>query len=310
MKIAVMGAGALGGYFGARLAEAGQDVHFVARGAHLAAMQRDGLRVISPNGDMHVAPVAATDDPAEIGVADVVLFMVKNRDVETAAEQIRPLLGPDTVVVTCQNGVTAWQRLGAIIGAGHVVPGVARIPGEVTEPGLITHTAPVDQLVFNEADGRPSARVEALRAALEAAGVTPVVPANILHELWGKFCMQSVLASLTTLMQCDIGPIRDCAESRQLFLDAMRETERVGRAVVPDLPEGIVDTYWGFVQGLPPTMHASMLDDFRRGKPIEHEYLSGDVVRIGREHGVPTPIHSVLHAALKPAAERLDTAAG
>ncbi|WP_375173784.1 ketopantoate reductase family protein [Pseudooceanicola sp.] len=310
MRIAVMGAGALGGYFGARLALAGFDVWFVARGAHLDAMQRDGLRVISPNGDMHVSPVQATADPAEVGVADVVLFMVKNRDVESAGAQIKPMLGPQTMVVTCQNGVTAWERLGAVIGAEHVVPGVARIPGEVTEPGLITHSAPLDQLIFNETDGQVSARVTALRDALEQAGVTPIVSPNIHHELWGKFCSQSVLASLTTLMQMDVGPIRDCPESRQLFRDAMREAEAVGRAVVPDLPQDTLAKSWTFVENLPPIMHASMLDDFRKFKPIEHEYLSGDVVRLGARHGVPTPIHSVLYAALKPTADRLEAAAG
>lgn len=310
MKIAIMGAGALGGYFGAKLALAGHDVWFIARGAHLAAMQADGLRVISPKGDMRVDPVQATADPAEVGVADVVLFMVKNRDVESAGDQIKPMLGPSTMVVTCQNGVTAWERLGGIIGPDAVVPGVARIPGEVTEPGLITHTAPMDTLIFGEAGGGSSDRVEALRAALEEAGTTPMVPANIMHELWGKFCSQSSLASLTTLLQSDIGPIRDCAESAQLFKDAIREAEAVGRAIVPDLPDDMLERDWAFVSNLPPTMHASMLDDFRRGKPLEHEYLSGDVVRLGQRHGVPTPIHSVLYAALKPAADRLEAAAG
>lgn len=310
MKIAVMGAGALGGYFGARLALAGHEVWFVARGAHLAAMQAGGLRVLSPKGDLELNPVKAVADPADVGRVDVVLFMVKNRDVEGAGEQIRPMLGPDTMVVTCQNGVTAWERLGAIIGPAHVVPGVARIPGEVTAPGLITHTAPMDTLIFGEAAGGSSDRVEALRAALDDAGTTPLVPDNILHELWGKFCSQSALATLTTLLQSDIGPIRDCPESAELFKNAIREAEAVGRAIVPDLPADMLEKDWAFVSRLPPTMHASMLDDFRRGKPLEHEYLSGDVVRLGRRYGVPTPIHDVLYAALKPASDRLASPAG
>jgi 2-dehydropantoate 2-reductase len=305
MKIAIMGAGALGGYFGARLAQAGHDVWFIARGAHLAAMQAGGLRVISPKGDMVLDPVQAVGDPAEVGEADVVLFMVKNRDVESAGAQIRPMLGPETFVVTCQNGVSAWERLGDVIGAERVVPGVARIPGEISEPGVIRHTAPMDTLIFGEADGTRSPRVDRLHEALAAAGTTPVVAGNILHELWGKFCSQSALATLTTLLQCDIGPIRDCPESAQLFRDAIAEAERVGRAVVDGLPEDMLERDWAFVSSLPPTMHASMLDDFRRGKPLEHEYLSGDVVRLGARHGVPTPIHSVLYAALKPAADRL-----
>lgn len=309
MKVAIMGAGALGGYFGAKLALAGHDVWFIARGAHLAAMQAKGLKVISPKGDMHVDPVQATADPAEVGVVDVVLFMVKNRDVEPAGDQIKPMLGPRTMVVTCQNGVTAWERLAQVIGADYVVPGVARIPGEVTEPGLITHTAPMDTLIFGEAGGGTSDRVDALRDALDAAGATPMAHENILHELWGKFCSQSALASLTTLMQMDIGPIRDCPESARMFKDAIAEVGVLARTILPDLPEDMLERDWAFVSALPPTMHASMLDDFRRGKPIEHEYLSGDVVRLGRRYGVPTPIHDVLYAALKPAADRLEQAA-
>lgn len=306
MKFGVMGAGALGGYFGARLAEAGHDVWFIARGAHLAAMRATGLKVISPKGDMLIHPVQATGDPGEVGPVDYVLFMVKNRDVEAAAEQIKPMLGPETAVVTCQNGVSAWERLASVIGRDRVIPGVARIPGEVSEPGVITHPAPFDRWQFAEVDGRPSARVDRLFDALEAAGTSPERLDNVLHELWAKFCSQSALASLTTLTGLDVGPLRDCAESAQLFRDAIAEAFAVGRAVVPDLPDDIVEKGWAFTTGLPPTMHASMLDDLRKGKPLEHEYLSGDVVRLGREHGVPTPIHSVLYAALKPIADRLE----
>lgn len=310
MRIAIMGAGALGGYFGARLAEAGHDIWFIARGTHLEAMQAEGLRVESPLGNMHINPVQATHDPADVGPVDVVLFMVKNRDVEPAGEQIRPMLAPDTMVVTCQNGVTAWERLSQVIGAQHVVPGVARIPGEVSAPGVIRHTAPMDTLIFGEADGRPSDRVEALRAALEAAGTSPMVPDNILHELWSKFCSQAALASLTTLTGLDVGPLRDNPVSMKLFKDAIIETETLARAIVPGLPDDMLERDWAFVARLPPTMHASMLDDRRRGKPIEHEYLSGDVVRLGERHGVPTPIHSVLYAALKPIADQLEADAG
>lgn len=305
MKIAIMGAGALGGYFGARLAQSGHDVWFIARGAHLEAMQTSGLQVISPKGDLTLDSVQATDNPADVGPVDVVMFMVKNGDVESAAEQIKPMLREDTMVVTCQNGVSAWERLGAIIGPQHVVPGVARIPGEITRPGVLTHTAPLDILIFGEAQGGSSPRCEALFAVLQEAGTSPQIADNILHELWSKFCSQAVLASLTTLTAQDIGPLRDTPESRQLFEDGMREVFGLGRVIVPDLPDNMVEANWVFVDRLPPTMHASMLDDLRNGKPLEHEYLSGDVVRMGREHGVPTPIHSVFYAALKPVADQL-----
>lgn len=309
MKIAVMGAGALGCYFGARLAETGHEVWFIARGAHLGAMRADGLRIESPNGDLHLPDVNATDDPGAVGPADVVLFCVKNRDVEAAAEACAPLVGPGTWFLTVQNGVSAVDRLAAIVGQERVVPGVVRTPGDIKAPGVVRHSAPADFIVFGEMDGGGSDRCTALCDALEAAGTSPSVSANIRHELWSKFCVQSALASLTTLTDLDIGPLLGTPDSARLFRDAITEAWTVGRAVVPDLPDDIVEKNWAFLQGLPGHMHASMLDDRRRGKPLENDYLSGDVVRIGAEHGVPTPIHSVLYAALKPIADLLEPGA-
>lgn len=305
-----MGAGALGGYFGGRLADAGHDVWLIARGAHLEAMRANGLQIHSPKGDLKLDEVQATDDPSAVGPVDLAMFMVKNRDVESAAEAIKPMLHADTMVVTCQNGVTAWERAGAVIGSQHILPGVARIPGEITAPGVITHTAEYDRLLFGEPDGGQSARCDTLADLLAGAGTSPIVLDNVMHELWSKFCSQTALASLTTLTGLDIGPLRENPVSAQLFKDAILEAETVGRAIVPDLPEDILGLNWVFVETLPPTMHASMLDDLRRGKPLEHEYLSGDVVRLGKKHGVPTPIHSVLYAALKPIADRLEAEAG
>jgi len=307
MKIAVMGAGALGGFFGGRLAADGHEVWMIARGAHLAAIREKGLRILSPKGDAHLPDVPATGDPSEVGPCDVILFMVKNGDVESAAEAIKPMIRPDTLIVTCQNGISAWERLGDIVGRTHVVPGVARTPGEISEPGVIRHTAMLDRLIFGEVDGRPSDRCQRLADAMAASGTTPILSENILHQLWSKFVGQSALASLTTLTRLDIGPLRENPASRQLFYDATAEGYRVGRAVVPDLPDSVIDDNWAFVESLPYEMHASMLDDLNRGKPLEHEYLSGDIVRLGAQHGVPTPIHSVLYAALKPMADRLAT---
>jgi len=303
LKIAVMGAGALGGYFGGRLAQAGHEVTLIARGAHLDALRRNGLTIRSPKGDAHLPGIGASGDPAEVGPVDTVLFMVKNIDVEPAAEAIRPMLTPETAVVTCQNGITAWERLAAAIGAQHVIPGVARIPGHIAKPGVIAHTAPFDMLTFGEAGGGISPRCEMLAEALTEARTTPVLHENILIDLWTKFCGQSTMASMTTLTGLDMGPLRATAESRALFRAAVEEAVAVARAVRPDMPADTAETVWGFLDGLPDHMHASMLDDLRNGKPLEHEYLSGDLVRAGASHGVPTPIHSVLYAALKPIAE-------
>jgi len=300
MRIAIMGAGAIGGYFGARLAAAGNDVTLIARGAHLAAIRENGLRVQSPKGDVHLPDIKATHDPTSVGVVDVVMFMVKNYDVDAAARAILPMLAPDTMVVTCQNGVSAPDRLAAVIGADRVVPGVARFPGDIAAPGLIRHSADSDMLSFGEVDGSRSARVLAFQQALTRAGTTAIIPDNIIHDLWIKFVGQSALSAITTLTRLDIGPLRDTPASYQLFLDAIAEADRVGRAVVPDLPDGIAERVWGVLNSFAPTMHASMLDDLRRGKPLEVDYLSGEVVRLGAKLGIATPIHAVFLAALSP----------
>lgn len=300
MKIAVMGAGALGGYFGGRLAAAGHDVALIARGAHLAAIRERGLRILSPRGSLQLPDILATDDPSAVGPVDVVMFMVKNYDVESGARAIAPMLGPETMVLTCQNGVSAHERLGAIIGAERIVPGVARIPADVPEPGVINHSAMWDTLSFGEVDGRVTARVEAFRDAILKAGATAVLPDYILHDLWKKFVSQATLASMTTMTRLDLGPLRTNPDSRALFITAMEETERVGRAVIPNLPGELVRKEWEILDTLPDTMHASMLDDLNAGKRLEVDYLSGDVVRLGRKHGVPTPIHEVFWAALQP----------
>ena len=310
MKIAVMGAGALGGYFGGRLAEAGHEVWLIARGAHLDALKRDGLRIVSPKGDLHLPDIHATGDPAEAGPADAVLFCVKNRDVEGAANALKPLLGPESFAITVQNGVTAWERLADVIGRERVLPAVVRMPADIAEPGLIRHGAPLDMITFGEVSGQRTARVEALFEDLRAAGVTPQIHDNIIHDVWMKFCFQSVFASLTSLTRLDAGPLRDVAETRALWRTAIDEAYGVGKAVVPDLPEEVADAAWRMAtEFIPDNVHASMLDDLNRKRPIELEYLSGDVVRLGARHGVPTPVHGVFYALLKPAALLLDAAA-
>jgi 2-dehydropantoate 2-reductase len=173
---------------------------------------------------------------------------------------------------------------------------------------VVRHTAELDMLLFGEPDGARSVRCETLRDVLAGAGTTPVIAGNVLHELWSKFCGQSALASLTTLTRLDIGPLRSNEVSARLFRGAIAEAHAVGRAAVPDLPDDIPRVNWDFVMRFPPHMHASMLDDLNRGKPLENEYLSGDVVRLGQRYGVPTPIHSVLYAALKPIADGLEPA--
>ncbi len=295
-----MGAGALGGYFGGRLAGAGHNVTFVARGAHLEAMQQDGLRIESPMGNLHLPEVTAISDPAGATDVDIVLFLVKNFDVEAAAQTLLPTLKPDSLIVTMQNGVSARHRLGQIVGVERVVSGIAFIPADVKAPGIIRHSAELHRLVFGTGTRTNASRINKLAAALNDAGVEATVSDNIEHMLWKKFIFLSALSAMTALTRLDIGPLRQTPETAKLFRQAMDETEAVGCAVCPDLPQGIAEEQWNFTLDLPGGVHASMLDDLGRGKPLELNYLSGDVVRLGRIHGIATPLHDFVTAVLQP----------
>lgn len=304
MRIGVMGAGALGGYFGGRLAAAGHDVSLVARGAHLEALRSQGLRIESPKGDLHIPKIHATDTPADIGPVDVVMFMVKNADVERAAAAIGPMLARDTMVVTCQNGISAPERLAAVIGAWRVVAGVVLMPADIRAPGVVRHSAEIDRIIFGEIGGGRSERCDAFAGAFAGTGCMAEVSEEIEVMLWTKFVMQASFASVTALTRLDVGPLRSTPGTADLLQAAMEETAAVGRKVCPALPGDVVAERWRFMADvMPATVHSSMMDDLMRGKPIENEWLSGDVVRLGRTHGVPTPIHAVLHRLLQPFAD-------
>ncbi|MEM7024599.1 MAG: 2-dehydropantoate 2-reductase [Pseudomonadota bacterium] len=229
MRIAVMGAGGVGGYFGGRLAAAGEDVVFIARGRHLDAMQQRGLQIQSALGDANVSPAKATDDPSSIGPIDMVIFTVKLYDTEAAAQAIKPLIGPDTGVVTFQNGVTGTQVLSRVLGQEHVIGGVAKIAAVVAGPGLIRHTGTFAELVFGELDGTRSARVLALAQALNAAGVKHQISDDIRLEIWDKMVFLSTLSGLTSLMRSPVGPIRDDPETRLLLQAALSEALAVAQ---------------------------------------------------------------------------------
>ncbi len=288
MKIAVMGAGALGCYFGGRLAAAGADVAFIARGAQLAALRRDGLRIESPLGDAHVPAVTATDDPASVGPVDTVLFLVKLYDTAAAARQMAPLIGPETAVVSFQNGVEARSQIGAVIGEQHVVAGAAFIPADIREPGVVRHNGPFARLVFGEHDATASPRCLTLAAAFDRAGVDAAVVADIAAKLWEKFLVLSALSAITTLTRLPVGDILADHEGRALFRGAVDESHAVGRAVCPQLAATANDAAFELACGFPHGMRASMLDDLERGKPLELNHLSGAVVRLGATHGIAT----------------------
>lgn len=299
MKIVMFGAGGVGGYFGGRLAQGGADVAFVARGAHLEAIRRDGLHIVSPKGDAHVTNVRASADPADLGIADVVFLTVKMYDVGTAATQMRPLLGPDSMVVTLQNGVEATDMVARRVGERHVVGGVAYVSAVIDQPGRIRHTA-LDGLIVGELDGGLSPRLAALRAAAAAGGFSFTTSDDIRRDLWSKFVRLSVFAGLTAATRSPVGVLRASPPLVALMHAAVDEAIAVGRAHGVALGPALKDEVFGMFHAVPPQAKASMLEDLERGRPLELPWLSGAVVRLGRDAGVPTPVHAMLEALLAP----------
>ena len=302
MRIAFMGAGGVGGLIGARLAHAGCDVSFVARGAHLAAMREHGLRLESQVENVHLAKVRVTDDPGTLGPVDLVIFSVKLWDTEKAARAILPLIGPETGVISLQNGVVKDDILRPIIGEKALMGGVAYMGTAISRPGVIQHTGTVQKIVFGEYDGRRSKRAEALLEWCRKGGLDGAISDNIRRTLWEKFAFLVAMAAVTATMRLPIGPIRSHPLTRQFYLDAMREAAAVGRAHGVHLPEEFAEERMAFVDTLPATMTASLHHDLERGNPLEVEWLSGSVVDLGAAVGVSTPIHRaardilILHA--------------
>jgi len=300
MKIAVMGAGAIGGYFGGRLAKAGFDVSFIARGAHLDVIRKNGLKVLSPLGDFTIHPATVTDDPAEVGPVDVILFMVKNYDTLQAAEQIRPLVGSDTAIIPFQNGVEARAMLSNVLGARHVLGGVAFIPASIQEPGVIKHNAELAKLVFGEFDKQITPRALSFLDALEKAGVTGEIPADISMVLWSKLMFLTSMSAINCITRQPVGLVQSDGETIALYMDAMREVAAVAAAHGVSLGEEAIANNMALAKSFPPNNKTSMFQDLEAGRRLEIDYLSGAVVRLGREKGIETPIHRTAWVAIKP----------
>jgi 2-dehydropantoate 2-reductase len=301
MHIAVFGAGAVGGYFGGRLAQAGEDVVFIARGDHLKAMQTRGLRVDSIEGNFVIDPVHATDDPTEIGVADAVLVSVKAGQVSEAAEAMRPMVGPETFVVPLENGVEAPSQLAEVLGKQHVLGGLCRIISALVAPGHVRHSGISPTITFGELDRRRSTRADRLRQAFDKAeGVTPHIPSDIRVALWEKFLFIAALSGVGAVTRAPVGVLRSLPETRRLLEEAMAEILAVAQALGIALsPETVTETM-AFVDGLPASGTASMQRDVMAGRPSELESQNGAVVRLGREAGVETPMHSFIYHSLLP----------
>jgi 2-dehydropantoate 2-reductase len=298
MKITIIGAGGVGGYFGARLAQGGCDVSFVARGAHLAAMRDHGLRVESQLGEIHLPNVRASDDPAALGPADLVFLCVKLWDTEAALQSASPILTPETAIISFQNGVQKDDLLRRIVGEHRVIGGVGYIGSKIGRPGVILHTGTMQRLVFGEYDGSTSPRVVALHEACVRGGIDAEVSSDIRRAIWEKFVFLVGLSATTTTMRSTLGPIVQNSETRAFLLEVMREVVAVGRAHGVPLPEDFAQQRLAFCDRLPLEMDSSMHADLDNGKRLEVDWLSGAVVELGKAVNVNAPMNSAVRDIL------------
>lgn len=299
MKILVMGSGGVGGYFGARLQQAGNAVTFVARGRHLAAMQAQGLAIRSPGGDFSVK-AKAVENPAEAGTADVVLFTVKLWDTESAAQQVLPAVGPDTVVIPFQNGVESIERLSKVLPERCVMGGAAYIAARIAEPGVVVQTGAMSRLRFGAASPAQRPAAEAFAKACAGAKIDHELSGDIVRVLWEKFVLLVGVSASTTVTRRSLGPIRSDADMRWLLESCMRETWTLGRKRGIALADDLVANTLANVDKLPAEMKASMAGDLEAGGRLEAPWLSGAVARMSREAGLEAPVNHAVFAALKP----------
>jgi 2-dehydropantoate 2-reductase len=299
MRVGVMAAGAVGGYFGARLVAAGHDVVFFARGAHLDAIRKNGLRVESPLGNLHLKDVQATDDPSGIAPVDLIFFAVKLWDTERAAEQLRPLVKSDTRLMTLQNGVDSVDRLAPILGDAVVIGGSTYVVTVIAEPGMIRQTSPFARIRCGRLDGQPDSVLANYVEQIRAAGIEIVLSDQMRTELWKKFVLLSGTSGITSSTRQPLGPIRSDPDMRAFFFKLMGEAFAVGKASGVAFPGDYMAELEQAVEAFPPTMKASMAHDLERGNRLELDWLAGKVVQLGRALKVPTPANEAVYAILK-----------
>lgn len=300
MRVAVFGTGGAGGYFGARLAQAGEDVAFIARGRHLEAIRENGLHVESTEGDFHVRPLIATEDPREIGPVDVVLVGLKTWQVADAAPAMRPFIGEDTMVVPLMNGVEGGGQLAAVLGDSHVVGGLCGTISWVSEPGRIRNVGATNFIRFGEIDNRRSDRTERLRAAFEKSGVTVEVPPDILKAVWEKFLLVTAFGGVGAVTRAPVGITRTMLETRRMLERCMEETFAVGRAEGVRLADSAVADGMAMVETFAPSATTSLQRDTTDGRPSELDAWNGAIVRLGSRHGIATPTHEFIYQSLLP----------
>lgn len=301
MRFVIMGSGGVGGYFGARLAEAGEDVTFVARGDHLTAIRRNGLKLKSIEGNATITSAKATDDPAGLGEVDTVIVAVKAWQVASAAEAIRPLIGPNTLVLPLQNGVEAAGQLAAVLGEERVLDGLCGILAWRERPGVIRHAGVSPFIRLGTRLPSQAADTETLRATLDrATGISAEIPDDIEAAVWSKFLFICAMSGIGALTRAPIGITRKLPETRELICQILDEIDAVARARGVALPDDAIDRALGFLDSLQEGSTASMQRDIVAGNPSELDSQNGAVVRLGRTAGVPTPINTMIYAALLP----------
>ena len=299
MRIAVMGAGAVGGYFGGMLARSGHDVTLIARGPHLTAIQEQGLRIITDRDDFTVH-CEATDSPGQVGVIDLILLTVKTYHNPVAVPAMLPMIGPDTLVLCLQNGIDSYQAAADVVGAEKVMPGAAYIEAGHPEPGVVTQSGDVVRIEFGEAGGGDSERGPALQRTLEQAGIPARFCLDIHQTLWSKFLFIATMAGVTSLARETLAQLMPRPEWRRIIINCLTEIESVGLASGIRLDSDIVASTLEYIEGSLEELQASMHSDLLAGRPLELEALNGAVVRAGEKAGVPTPINDVIYAMLKP----------
>jgi 2-dehydropantoate 2-reductase len=298
MKIAIFGTGGVGGFFGGRLARAGEQVIFIARGEHLRAIQANGLKVDSIMGDFVIDPAQAADEPSQVGPVDVVIVGVKAWQVPQAAQAMRPMVGDKTFVVPLENGVEAPDQLASVLGAEHVLGGLCQLSAYVAGPGYIRHVGIEPYIAFGEMDRQSSPRTGRLRQAFERAGVKVSIPDDIQAAMWDKFLFIAAISGVGAVTRSPVGAFRQLPETRQMLIAAMEEIFAVARRRGVRLPDDAVEKRLAFIDNISASVTASMHRDIIEGRPSELESQNGAVVRMGQELGVPTPVHSFLYASL------------
>jgi 2-dehydropantoate 2-reductase len=300
MRIAIVGAGGVGGYYGALLAAAGNDVHFIARGPHLRAMLSSGLWIRSPLGDLHIQPVQASDQPNQVGPVDLALFCTKAFSSQAAAEQGRPLVGIRTIVLSLQNGVEAAAQFASILGPQHIIAGATWISSVIEAPGVVKHMSASRRVVVGELDGRESPRVRLVQRVFSDAGISAEVSSNIQGVLWEKLLFISAVAAFGSLTRLPIAAYRSVPPARELLTGMMQETAAVAAAHGVHLEPNAIERTLQYVDSVRPEIKASMQLDVEAGRASELDAIVGVIVRKGRELGIATPIASSLYALLLP----------